>query len=326
VDYVELDEHEERLALASMDSITGLAGRDAEKVRDLIASQVTPSNDALAKMFAANLDLNAMIRLGQEHAHGEATRDADHLPPERETTIKPGDILALGPHRLMCGDCTKREDVNELVANAEKADMMFTDPPYGVNYGSSNKQNAIRGDITQAEIPISFNVSLDVLDDNARIYVCGGQTNVQMYWKLWDHHLHAQPHLIVWVKDSFVMRSNNYHSQFELIYYGWKGVGGGAGFWFGERTDSDVWHVARDADRFHPTQKPVALVEKAITNSCPEHGLIYEPFAGSGATLIAAERLHRRCYAMEIDRAWCQRIVDRWEGLTGEKARLLGES
>jgi DNA modification methylase len=144
-----------------------------------------------------------------------------------------------------------------------------------------------------------------------------------MYSSLFDHHLQQQPHPLIWVKESFVMRPNNYHSQFEIIYFGWMGKGGGSGYWFGDRTHSDVWNITRDRDTEHPTQKPVELVERAVGNSCPSGGLVYEPFAGSGTTIIAAERQGRRCYAMEIEPKYVQVCIDRWEAHTGLKAERV---
>lgn len=237
--------------------------------------------------------------------------DAEDPPKEPKST--PGRVYKLGPHRLLCGDSTKRQQVRKLMGKL-RADMMFTDPPYGVVYkAKGNKKNAIRGDLTQAAIPLSFAAAIEnVLNEDARVYVCGGSGNFAMYAGLFDHYLQAQPHIIIWIKTPFVLRPNNYHSQFEIIYWGWRGKGGGSKHWYGDRKDSDVWNVRHDSDRVHPTQKPIELCEKAIRNSCPPDGIVFEPFCGSGATLIAAERLGRRCYAVELDPSWCDVIRKRW--------------
>jgi DNA modification methylase len=127
----------------------------------------------------------------------------------------------------------------------------------------------------------------------------------------------------VWGKESFLLRHNNYHSQFELVYFGWKGKGGDPKFWFGDRKQSDLWEIHRDPNYIHPTQKPVELYARALRNSCPTDGLCYEPFAGSGTALIAAEAEGRRCYALELDPGWAQAILDRWEGYTGQTAQKV---
>ena len=260
---------------------------------------------------------------------GGERRNPDDVGPARgDTTVAPGDLFTLGGHRLLCGDATKAADVERLMG-PDRADAMITDPPYGVLYGQDGggKQNAIRGDLSQAEIPVSFAVSLDhALNADARIYLCGGSTNLLTYWKLFDHYLRMMPRLIVWVKESFLLRQNNYHSQFELIFYGWKGKGGGPKHWHGDRKQADVWTITREskADYLHPTQKPVALYQKAITNSVPQDGLIYEPFAGSGTALIAADLESRRCYALELDPRFVQVILDRWQAFTGQTAIKRG--
>ncbi|MCW7552150.1 site-specific DNA-methyltransferase [Endozoicomonas gorgoniicola] len=139
-----------------------------------------------------------------------------------------GDVWQLGEHRLFCGDATLRDEVRDYIKE-ERAEMMFTDPPYGVNY-ISTKQDSIVGDITQSVIPVSFHVSVEhVLNENARIYMCGGCLNCPMYFSLFNLHLHKEAKIIVWVKENILMRNANYHSQYELIFFGWKGNGGGRG-------------------------------------------------------------------------------------------------
>ena len=137
-----------------------------------------------------------------------------------------GDVWQLGEHRLFCGDATRREEVCGYIKE-ERAELMFTDPPYGVNY-ISTKQDSIVGDITQSVIPVSFHVSVEhVLNENARLYVCGACINCPMYFSLFNLHLHKEARILVWVKENILMRNANYHSQYELIFFGWKGKGGG---------------------------------------------------------------------------------------------------
>jgi hypothetical protein len=251
---------------------------------------------------------------------GEGSTDPDDVPEppaEAESITRPGDIWCLGRHRLLCGDATDVGDVRHLMDGA-RADVMVTDPPYGVAWQSAAK-NAIQGDLSQAVIPISFAVAVDhALAPDGRLYLFGGSTNYVMYAKLFDYHLHREVHPIVWVKEHFVMRPNNYHSQFEMVYFGWKGKGGSPEHWYGDRTGSDVWQVRRDVDPLHPTQKPVEACEIPIRNSCPPGGLVYEPFSGSGTTLIAAERLGRYCYAMELEPRYGDVTCRRWQACTGE--------
>ena len=124
------------------------------------------------------------------------------------------------------------------------------------------------------------------------------------------------------------MKPNNYHNQYEIIFYGYKPKGGGLSHWFSGRTEdeaSDVWKIKRDpsASYLHPTQKPVELAERAIKNSTAKKGKLYEPFLGSGSTLIACEKTNRICYGMELDTKYCDVIIERWEQFTGQKAKRI---
>ena len=137
-----------------------------------------------------------------------------------------------------------------------------------------------------------------------------------LYQKLFDRYLHALPKHLIWVKNGFVIKQKGYHSQFEIIFHGYKQ--GSGGLWFGGRTEheaSDVWHIKRDAaaSYLHPTQKPIDLPIRAIKNSSKDSGRIYEPFLGSGSTLIAAETNKRICYGMEIDQHYCDVILRRYK-------------
>jgi len=251
----------------------------------------------------------------------EGLIEDDEVPEVEEAVTQAGDLWLLGEHRVLCGDATKKEDVERLM-EGQKADMVFTDPPYGVMYKSS-KSNAISGDLSQATIPLSFKEIIhSAASKDARIYICGGSNNAQMYFSLFDSYCQQMPKILVWVKETFVMRPNNYHSQYEFIYFGWTGKGGSTKYWYGDRKQSDVWQFNRDnsKDYLHPTQKPTVLAETAIGYSCPQSGIVYEPFLGSGSTLIACEKAGRKCYGMEIDPHYCDVIVKRWEEFTGKEA------
>ena len=250
----------------------------------------------------------------------------DEVPePLAQPISRRGDLWLLGEHRLLCGDAMKREDVERIMGDA-KADMVFTDPPYGVSYHGSSKSGSIAGDLSQTAIPIAFKHALDyAATEDARLYFCGGSSNVLMYYSLFDAYLRSMPSLIIWDKGHFVMRRNNYHSQYEIVFYGWRGSGGANEFWFGPRTAdaaSDVWLIKRDPanEYLHSTQKPVALAQRAITNSSPPDGVVYEPFAGSGSTLIAAEAIKRRCCAIELEPAMVDVVMIRWQNFTGKLA------
>lgn len=277
----------------------------------------------------AGQELDAIVSAVSNQEPAPA-KDEDEAPAERprhKITAKRGDVFQLGPHRLMCGDSTKRDDVRRLL-DGKRAECMFTDPPYGVLFQSKGvEQRAIQGDLSQSVIPLSFAVAVEeALTDDARVYVCGGQDNAQMYLSLFDHHLRMMPRFVIWDKRQFVLRRNNYHSQFEIVYFGWRGKGGGPRAWYGDRKQADVWTVARDPGKEyrHPTQKPVELSRRAIANSCRVGGLVFEPFSGSGSTMLGAETTKRVCYAMELDPRYVHVTIDRWEEFTGKKAVQVG--
>lgn len=255
---------------------------------------------------------------------GGAGEEPEAGPPPEDPESCSGELYQLGPHRLLCGDSTKREDVRRVIGE-EPADLLATDPPYGVAVASRGSERlSISGDLTQAAIPISFAVAVEeALSENARVYLCGGTNNFGMYSGLFDHHLRQQPRLIVWSKaPGFVLRPNNYHAQFELVYWGWKGSGGGNDYWFGDRKQTDVWTIPRDAASSyeHPTQKPTEIFQRMIRNSAPPGGVVFEPFCGSGSCLLASAIEGRRCFAVELDPAYCDVIRKRW----GDYARKHG--
>ena len=260
----------------------------------------------------------------------EGLTDPDEVPetPEEPKT-KEGDLYILGNHRLLCGDSTNIENVEKLM-NSKKADMVFTDPPYGVNVkGGAKSSNLIAGDLTQVAIPFSFDLAVErATKDDARFYFCGSEGNISLYSKLFDRFLHQLPRHLIWMKNGFVMRPNNYHNQYEIIFFGYKPKGGGLNHWYSGRTEaeaSDIWVIKRDPSKgyLHPTQKPIELPERAIKNSSPVNGLIYEPFGGSGSTLIACQKNNRCCYSMELDPKYCDVIVKRWEDFTGNTAKRV---
>ncbi|NBU34846.1 hypothetical protein EBS40_09575 [bacterium] len=246
----------------------------------------------------------------------EAEEDDYEMPDELKTDIVLGDLFEIGPHRLLCGDSTDSDAVAKLM-DGQKADMVFTDPPYGVSIVGTKNNSSIAGDLSQTAIPFSFEIAVNnATKDDGRLYFCGAESNLEMYQKLFQRYCRQMPRHLIWVKETFVMKPNGYHNQYEIIYHGYKPKGGGLNKWFGGRTEdeaSDVWQIKRDNSKTyqHPTQKPIALPERAIKNSSPDNGLVYEPFTGSGSTMVASHQLKRKCYGMELDPKYCQVIVDR---------------
>lgn len=272
----------------------------------------------------------------------QAKEDNYEPPPEIETTIKRGDIILLGKHRVMCGDSTSKEDVEKLM-DGNKADMVFTDPPYGVAIGDKNKllnkfQKSGRN-LTPIEndslgekelydlLKSAFVNTREVSADHMTFYVTvpqGGSLGMMMMM-MSDSGLPVR-HILIWVKNSptFSLGRLDYDYQHEPIFYGW--LKRHTFYGKGEFTKS-VWSVDKPRkSKEHPTMKPVALPANAIQNSSLPDQIILDPFLGSGTTLIACEQLDRVCYGMEISPQYCEVICQRWEKLTGKKRVIVGDT
>jgi DNA modification methylase len=317
VDYVDLSDAEEKKALATLDPLGAMAGLDKDKHADLLKG-LTTKNDGLAKLLA---DLKKKAGLATADT---STADASQ-PEPKKTKIKLGDLFQCGRHRVLCGDATKLEHAQRALGG-RKANMVFTDPPYGVNV-TSKGGDAIEGDISFTAIPLMFDVLDKILAAGAWVYVCGGQSNMPLYGAMFERYFKQLPMVIIWDKGkTSVMRRNGYHSCFEFIYYAYK-EGGGA-TWFGGRdSDSadDVIHVpsVSNTSRIHPTEKPVALPARTIRNSCALDGLVFDPFGGSGSTLMAAEAEGRDSVTIELTPIRVQAILDRFEAVTGVKPTAI---
>lgn len=248
--------------------------------------------------------------------------EAPEVDEVSEPISKLGEVYQLGRHRLMCGDSTKIEDVEKLM-DGQKADMVFTDPPYGVSLnktlsGSSDKYEELENDDLSSD---------DLLDFNRKWL-----TNINIFLKDWGTcylfyssnkvieirticlEIFKIKDTIIWVKDNFVLGRNDYKPQYEPILYLEKiGKGNVNRIWNGGFNKSNVWKLDRDKSlKKHPTQKPIELISFAVKNSSNEGNFILDLFGGSGSTLIACEQTNRTCYMMELDEKYCDVIRKRY--------------
>jgi len=279
------------------------------------------SDDELAELMKE-------IDLDGDGTNGEVIEDeAPEVPAEPIT--KPGDLWILGKHRLLCGDSTKSEDVERLMAGA-KADMLLSDPPYGVAY-IGKTEDALKvenDDLNEDDLAALVVSAFGNAETNCRAgaywyaTVPAGPLHI-LFADDWKRRGILRQ-IMVWAKDSMVLGHSEYHYQHEPILFGWVP---GDRHKNTDRTRTTLWHCDRPrANREHPTMKPVALWERAIMDGSRAGEIVYDPFLGSGTTLIAAEQLGRKCYGMEISPQYCDVIVKRWENLTGQKAVLHGDS
>ncbi len=255
----------------------------------------------------------------------EAEEDDFEVPADGiETDIVLGDLFEIGEHRLLCGDSTDSDQVAKLM-NGQKADMVFTDPPYNANYKSRGENELLRKGIKNDNMSndefeqfIKGFVSSCLLNikDGASLYFCCNwkDSYPRFYFNLQDAGINISAN-IVWNKGSGGMGWQDYRYQYEFIIYGFKL--GAKHSWYGGRTETDVWDIGRDnrTDYKHPTQKPIAIPTKAINNSSKSGDLVMELFLGSGSTMVASHQLKRKCYGMELDPKYCQVIIDRMKKL-----------
>ncbi len=260
----------------------------------------------------------------------EGLTDPDDVPEAPEEAVtKPGDIWKLGRHRLICGDSTDPDVIRRLMGDAA-ARMMFTDPPWNVAIGQdANPRHRQREGLANDDLPAAdFRALLDGFLAAAGANVSGDVYCVlgASEWPTLDAAMRAAGYhwsaTIVWVKDMFVLGRSKYHRRYEPIWYGWKD--GGASSFNGRRDLDDVWEIARPRrSEEHPTMKPVELVRRAVEASSQPGDGVLDPFGGAGSTLIAAEQTGRTAYLVEIEPAFCDVIIQRYEEFTGQRAERL---
>ncbi len=267
----------------------------------------------------------------------EGLTDPDTVPDVPEIPVSaPGDVWVMGDHRLCCGDSTVQTDVDNLMAG-ERGDLLFTDPPWNVNYGAVKAGNAqgykprkILNDhmdgVDWAQFVAGFCASFyAVTKPGALAYVVMSAQE----WPAIDKGLReAKFHwssTIIWVKDALVLSRKDYHTQYEPLWYGWNQDGPRI-MHVPDRKQSDIWNIARPrVSELHPTTKPTQLIERALLNSSARGALVVDLFGGSGSTLIACEQQGRRCRLMELDPKYADVIVQRWQDFTGKAATLEGD-
>ena len=246
----------------------------------------------------------------------EGLTDEDAVPDTPlEPKTKLGDIYILGNHRLMCGDSTSIDAVEKLM-DGNKADMVFTDPPYGVDYKGINNDSR---DGLEDLLRGVFANYITTAKSGASIYCFHSDRCADVFHKVFREFFHFSS-MIIWAKNSLTLSQTDYQSQHEPCLYGW--MDNGSHSWYSDRKQTSVWQFDKERVVGHTTPKPVALVEKAINNSSKGGDLIIDLFGGSGSTMIAAEKISRCSRIMELDPKYCDVIVKRWEDFTGKKAIL----
>ena len=259
--------------------------------------------------------------------------DEDEVPETPEEPIsKLGDIWILGNHRVMCGDSTLIDSFDQLCI--EQADMIFTDPPYGMSYGGGRaegstqkgalvkahgmiKNDDLRDDALINLVKDSLSTALMKSKQGCSAYICFTWRTYSEFYKAITDSGYKIKNCVVWDKKSIGLGQSHYRPQHEFIFYCGEQ-------WYGDKSQSDIWQMSRGATSkyVHPTQKPVELVCKALENSSKNEDIVIDCFGGSGSTIIACEKLNRKARIMELDPKYCDVIIKRWENFTGKKAEL----
>lgn len=300
-----------------------IADWSEEKQREFIIKDNDPAGEWDWETLANEWNVEELAGWGLDVPRfvTEATDDAYEIPNEIQTDIVMGDLFEIGEHRLLCGDSTVAADVVRLLGPS-KPSLMITDPPYGVNYDASwrveagvNKpwQNRAEGKVTnddRSDWTETWKLSpADVC------YIWHGGVHAQIVARSLEAAGFIIRSQIIWNKPSLVMGRGHYHWQHEPCWYAVRK--GAKSRWIGDRKQSTIWdiqnmHISQgnvdDGKTKHSTQKPVECMARPARN---HEGDVYEPFAGSGTTMVAAHQMKRRCLALEISPQYCQIIVDR---------------
>jgi len=320
-----LSRAERRAYMLADNRISDEAGWDTEMLAIEIA--LLQEQDIDLALTGFNEEELAELRRAEEYLEGAVDEDTVPAVPKQPVSM-PGDLWRLGSHRLLCGDATRDSDVQHLMAG-ESADLVFTDPPYNVSYeGYTEARLSIAGDSMSKEafqefLSATFINYRHIVARHASLYVCHAslwQREFQEALEAAGFEVRCQ---LIWAKNTFAWGFGRYKFRHEPIFYAH--VSGEKDLWFGDRRQSTLWEENKPAaNRVHPTAKPTALVERALVNSSRSGAIIVDLFGGSGSTLIACERRGRKARVMEIDPAYCDVIVQRWQDYRRREAVLDG--
>lgn len=323
--YVDVDDDQALRILLVDNRANDLAAYDDPALADIL-KQLMDTEERLEGTGFDPDDLEQLLRDIEAEELPTIMGDPDDVPEEVPAKTVLGDVWLLGRHRLRCGDSTSPTDLDALM-NGQQADLIFTDPPYGMSYGGGRAKTKdgqkihqmIKNDDLQANDLIQLVQDALVLANiktkqNAAIYACFTWRTYAEFEKAVTNAGLVIKSCIVWDKQSVGLGNAHYRPQHEFIFYC-------EGDWHGDKSQSDVWQLSRGntSAYVHPTQKPVELISIAINNSSSYGELVLDPFGGSGSTLIAAEQTNRTAYLMELDPHYCDVICARFQKATGIK-------
>jgi DNA modification methylase len=318
-----LSEAQKRAYIIADNKLAELAGWDEEMLK-LELGELRNEEFNLELIGFSQEEIDDLLDLGEEGGKAGLTDDDDAPDVAENPVSQPGDLWILGNHRLMCGDSVVLTDVERLMGGA-KADLVFTDPPYNVDYtGYTKEKLKIQSDKMTTEEFVAFLqgtfASYRVLiKPGASMYVCHPSSFQREFQNALESAGFSVRAQIIWAKNTFAWGFGRYKFQHEPIFY--CHVEGESDAWYGDKTQSTLWQEKKPAaNRLHPTMKPVELIERALRNSSKAGDRVVDLFGGSGSTMIACEKTGRESSLMELDPKYADVIVKRWQDFTGRQA------
>ncbi len=331
---VDLDPQQEQNLMVSLNKITGRW--DNEKLSAML-EEFTKIPDFDCELLGFTMpEISQLLDVFHKDRDDDDFDFNAAVESIAEPITQKGDLIELGVHKILCGDSSSLDDIKLLMAG-EKVSLVHTDPPYNVNYYGGNRpvpngrpkksrdwERIYFDNLNQEEYEAWLKKILSniepFLKEGAPFYIWNGHKQFgPMHGMLEGLGYHIAC-VITWAKPNFAISYADYNQQTEFCLYGWKKENG-AHIWYGPTNESTLWEIKRDATKnyVHPTQKPIALAQRAIKNSSERMDIVLDLFLGSGSTLIAAESLSRKCFGLEIDPKYCDAIVKRYIAFVGKE-------
>ena len=296
---------------------------------ELLTLELLDLKESEFNLSLTGFEDDELARLLAQQDAVEGLTDEDDVPELQEAVVsRAGDLWILGDHRVLCGDATSFPDVRLLMAS-EAADLVFTDPPYNVDYeGYTEDKLTIKGDRRTPEqfqqfLSATFTSYRQTVKPGASMYVCHSSSWQREFQNAMESAGFQMRCQIIWAKNTFAWGFGRYKFQHEPIFYAH--VAKQKDPWYGDKSQSTLWEEKKPAaNRIHPTAKPVELVERALLNSSKAGDIVLDLFGGSGSTLIGCGRRGRKARLMELDPKYVDCIVRRWQQYAGKQATLDG--
>lgn len=320
-----LTEAQKRAYIIADNKLSINAGWDDE----LLAVELSDLQGEGVDLSITGFDEKELADLFDDKSKSDVEDDGYDLSAalEKAAFVQRGDIWTVGRHRLMCGDATSADDVAALMGG-KRANLLLTDPPYGVSFKSSSgltiQNDSIKDEDFYCFLKSAFSAAVDCLEKGAAAYIFHADTEGLNFRRAFvDAGFHLAG-CCIWVKDSLVLGRSDYQWQHEPVLYGF--LQNGKHSWYSDRKQTTIWNFAKPKKNAnHPTSKPLDLLSYPIQNSSQENAIVLDTFGGSGSTLMACELTNRICYTMELDEKYASVILRRYVDDTGRSDDVFVE-